>query len=79
MYVFHVNCVQCTEFMRPRFLTVFTCCWLCCRLMGYGFPRYRGGPMFYASQVGVPRVYERVCHYYRQYRKSTTVAHPSSE
>jgi 3-hydroxyacyl-CoA dehydrogenase len=25
---------------------------------GYGFPRYRGGPMFYAQTVGLPRVLE---------------------
>jgi 3-hydroxyacyl-CoA dehydrogenase len=25
-------------------------------LMGYGFPPARGGPLFYASQVGLPRV-----------------------
>jgi 3-hydroxyacyl-CoA dehydrogenase len=22
--------------------------------MGYGFPRYRGGPMFYADTIGLP-------------------------
>ena len=27
---------------------------------GYGFPRYRGGPMHYADAVGVDRVYETV-------------------
>jgi 3-hydroxyacyl-CoA dehydrogenase len=27
-------------------------------LYGYGFPRYRGGPMFYADSVGVDHVYE---------------------
>jgi 3-hydroxyacyl-CoA dehydrogenase len=27
-------------------------------LTGYGFPRYRGGPMFYADTVGLPRVVE---------------------
>ena len=27
-------------------------------LYGYGFPRYRGGPMFYADTVGVKTVYE---------------------
>jgi len=27
-------------------------------LSGYGFPRYRGGPMFYADTVGLPRVVE---------------------
>ncbi|XP_005101104.1 peroxisomal bifunctional enzyme [Aplysia californica] len=34
-------------------------------LYGFGFPRYRGGPMFYASQVGLSRVYERICHYHK--------------
>jgi 3-hydroxyacyl-CoA dehydrogenase len=29
-------------------------------LTGYGFPRTRGGPMFYADQVGLGRVLERV-------------------
>ena len=27
---------------------------------GYGFPRYHGGPMFYADTVGLSRVYEAV-------------------
>ena len=27
-------------------------------LYGYGFPRYRGGPMFYADLVGVGHVHE---------------------
>ena len=27
---------------------------------GFGFPRYRGGPMFYADTVGLPTVLERV-------------------
>jgi 3-hydroxyacyl-CoA dehydrogenase len=27
---------------------------------GYGFPPYRGGPMWYADMVGVKKVYERV-------------------
>ena len=27
---------------------------------GYGFPAYRGGPMFYADQVGVKTVYEGI-------------------
>jgi 3-hydroxyacyl-CoA dehydrogenase len=30
---------------------------------GYGFPRTRGGPMFYADQVGLPRVLEIVRKY----------------
>ncbi len=28
---------------------------------GYGFPAYRGGPMFYADTVGPAKVYEKVC------------------
>uniref|UniRef100_A0A673NL24 Peroxisomal bifunctional enzyme n=1 Tax=Sinocyclocheilus rhinocerous TaxID=307959 RepID=A0A673NL24_9TELE len=34
-------------------------------LFGYGFPRHRGGPMFYASMVGLERVLERLEHYHQ--------------
>jgi 3-hydroxyacyl-CoA dehydrogenase len=30
---------------------------------GFGFPRYRGGPMFYAETVGLPTVLARVQEY----------------
>ena len=30
---------------------------------GYGFPRHRGGPMFYASQIGLDRVYRGICRF----------------
>ncbi len=30
-------------------------------LHGYGFPAYRGGPMWYANTVGLKKVYERIC------------------
>lgn len=30
---------------------------------GYGFPRYRGGPMHYADAVGPDRVYATVCEF----------------
>jgi 3-hydroxyacyl-CoA dehydrogenase len=30
---------------------------------GFGFPRYRGGPMFYADTIGLPAVLERVKRY----------------
>ncbi|XP_056611598.1 peroxisomal bifunctional enzyme isoform X2 [Triplophysa dalaica] len=33
-------------------------------LFGYGFPRHRGGPMFYANMVGLGRVLDRLEHYY---------------
>ncbi len=29
-------------------------------LTGYGFPRWRGGPMYYAEQVGLERVVARM-------------------
>lgn len=32
-------------------------------LHGYGFPAWRGGPMFYADQVGLPKVYEAILRY----------------
>jgi 3-hydroxyacyl-CoA dehydrogenase len=32
---------------------------------GYGFPRYRGGPMFYADTVGLRTVYDRIMEFQR--------------
>jgi 3-hydroxyacyl-CoA dehydrogenase len=32
---------------------------------GYGFPAFRGGPMFYADRIGLSHVYERVSHFHR--------------
>eukprot|EP00064_Thunnus_orientalis_P013004 superscaffoldBa00002062_g13041 len=34
-------------------------------VFGYGWPRYRGGPMFYAGMVGLERVLERLEHYHQ--------------
>jgi 3-hydroxyacyl-CoA dehydrogenase len=34
---------------------------------GFGFPRHRGGPMFYADTVGLPTVLARVNEYRRQF------------
>lgn len=34
-------------------------------LNGYGFPAWRGGPMFYADLVGLKKVYERVQEFHR--------------
>jgi 3-hydroxyacyl-CoA dehydrogenase len=34
---------------------------------GYGFPAWRGGPMFYADTVGLAKVYERICDFHRQH------------
>ncbi|HJY90699.1 MAG TPA: 3-hydroxyacyl-CoA dehydrogenase NAD-binding domain-containing protein, partial [Candidatus Acidoferrum sp.] len=36
-------------------------------LYGYGFPSYRGGPMWYADRVGLDKVYDRVCEFHRQF------------
>ncbi len=36
-------------------------------LNGYGFPPYRGGPMWYADTVGLKKVYDRVCEFQRQH------------
>jgi 3-hydroxyacyl-CoA dehydrogenase len=32
-------------------------------IYGYGFPVYRGGPMFYADQIGLKTIYEAVLKY----------------
>jgi 3-hydroxyacyl-CoA dehydrogenase len=34
---------------------------------GYGFPAYRGGPMWYADTVGLQKVYERVREFQEQH------------
>jgi 3-hydroxyacyl-CoA dehydrogenase len=34
---------------------------------GYGFPRFRGGPMFYADSIGVKKVYEEVVRLYKSH------------
>jgi 3-hydroxyacyl-CoA dehydrogenase len=36
-------------------------------LNGYGFPAYRGGPMWYADTVGIKKVYERVSEFHHQH------------
>jgi 3-hydroxyacyl-CoA dehydrogenase len=36
-------------------------------LNGYGFPGFRGGPMWYADTVGVTKVYDRVCEFHEQH------------
>ena len=34
---------------------------------GYGFPAYRGGPMWYADTVGLKKVYDRVREFHQQH------------
>jgi 3-hydroxyacyl-CoA dehydrogenase len=34
-------------------------------LTGYGFPGYRGGPMFWADRVGLPVIFEAVSRFHR--------------
>jgi 3-hydroxyacyl-CoA dehydrogenase len=34
---------------------------------GYGFPAYRGGPMWYADTVGLKKVYERIAAFEKQH------------
>jgi 3-hydroxyacyl-CoA dehydrogenase len=36
-------------------------------LSGYGFPAYRGGPMWYADTVGLKKVYDRILEFQRQH------------
>jgi 3-hydroxyacyl-CoA dehydrogenase len=36
-------------------------------LNGYGFPSYRGGPMWYADTVGLSKVYDRISEFYQQH------------
>ncbi len=34
---------------------------------GYGFSRYRGGPMFYADAIGLPTILDRIEEYRRRF------------
>lgn len=34
---------------------------------GYGFPRFRGGPLFYADTAGVKKVYEEIARLHQQH------------
>src|SRR6201993_2399169 len=36
-------------------------------LNGYGFPAYRGGPMWYADSVGLERLYDRIAEFQQQH------------
>jgi 3-hydroxyacyl-CoA dehydrogenase len=36
-------------------------------IYGYGFPAYRGGPMWYADTVGLEKVYARICQFHQQF------------
>jgi len=36
-------------------------------LHGYGFPAYRGGPMWYADTVGLDKVYRRISEFHQQH------------
>lgn len=43
-------------------------------LNGYGFPAYRGGPMWYADIVGLKKVYDRVREFEKQHGELWTPA-----
>jgi 3-hydroxyacyl-CoA dehydrogenase len=43
-------------------------------ITGYGFPAYRGGPMWYADSVGLRKVYERIVEFERQHGEYWTPA-----
>jgi 3-hydroxyacyl-CoA dehydrogenase len=41
---------------------------------GYGFPAWRGGPMWYADTVGLEKVHQRVCQFHAQHGEHWTPA-----
>ena len=36
-------------------------------LNGYGYPAWRGGPMWYANTVGLKKLYDRVCEFHERH------------
>lgn len=43
-------------------------------ISGYGFPAYRGGPMWYADTVGLQRILDRIRQFEREHGKAWTPA-----
>jgi 3-hydroxyacyl-CoA dehydrogenase len=43
-------------------------------ILGYGYPAYRGGPMWYADTVGLKKVYERVREFEKEHGSLWTPA-----
>lgn len=41
---------------------------------GYGYPAWRGGPMWYGDTVGLKKVYDRVCQFYEEHGELWTPA-----
>ena len=43
-------------------------------LNGYGYPAWRGGPMWYGDTVGLKKVYDRVCQFHEEHGEWWTPA-----
>jgi 3-hydroxyacyl-CoA dehydrogenase len=43
-------------------------------IYGYGFPAWRGGPMFYADQIGLKSVYDDICRFAKRDAEAWTPA-----
>ncbi|MDX2043904.1 MAG: 3-hydroxyacyl-CoA dehydrogenase NAD-binding domain-containing protein [Acidobacteriota bacterium] len=43
-------------------------------LNGYGYPSWRGGPMWYGDTVGLKKVYDRVCQFHEEHGEWWTPA-----
>jgi 3-hydroxyacyl-CoA dehydrogenase len=41
---------------------------------GYGFPAWRGGPMFYADRVGLRAIHDRIVAFQREFGARWTPA-----
>ncbi len=36
-------------------------------ILGYGYPAFRGGPMWYADTVGLKKVYDKICEFEKEH------------
>lgn len=36
-------------------------------ILGYGYPAFRGGPMWYADTVGLKKVYDKICQFEKEH------------
>ncbi|XP_053374433.1 peroxisomal bifunctional enzyme-like isoform X3 [Mercenaria mercenaria] len=36
-------------------------------IYGFSWPKYMGGPMYYASQIGLKKIYEKICYFHKTF------------
>lgn len=56
-------------FCYPTFYNFHMLLMIYFRIYGFSWPKYLGGPMYYANKIGLDKVYQRICYYHEHLRK----------